>query len=81
MGPSGHFYSFLFICGLGVVVVKIWDRLYLGRAPRTKETVRFSCVVSGYPTPMIIPQVDRLSTGPPGLGHHRFIVTCGIILM
>ena len=27
MGPSDHFYSFLFICGPGVVVVKIWDRL------------------------------------------------------
>ena len=39
MGPSGHFYSFLFKCGPGVVVVKIWDRLYLGRAPRTKETL------------------------------------------
>ena len=39
MGPSGHFYSFLFICGPGVVVMKIWDRLYLGRAPRTKETL------------------------------------------
>ena len=39
MGPSGHFYSFLFICGPGVVVVKIWDRLYLGRALCTKETL------------------------------------------
>ena len=46
MGSSGHFYSFLFICGPGVVVVKIcdrlptiWDRLYLGLTPRTKETM------------------------------------------
>ena len=39
MGPSGHFYSFLFICGPGMVVVNIWDRLYLGRAPGTKETL------------------------------------------
>ena len=39
MGPSGHFYSFLFICGLGVVVVKIWDTLYLGRALCTNETL------------------------------------------
>ena len=37
MGKSGHFYSFLFICGPSVVVVKIWDslpcdwdRLYFG---------------------------------------------------
>ena len=36
MGPSGHFY---FICGPGVVVMKIWDMLYLGRAPCTKETL------------------------------------------
>ena len=38
MGPSGHFthfYSYV----VSVVVVKIWDRLYLGRAPRTKETL------------------------------------------
>ena len=27
MGPSGHFYSFLFVCGPGVVGVKCWDRL------------------------------------------------------
>ena len=43
MGPRGHFYLFLFICGPGVVVVKIWDRLYLGRAPRTKETLPDFC--------------------------------------
>ena len=39
MSSSGHFYSFLFICGPSVVVMKIWDRLYLGRAPLTKETL------------------------------------------
>ena len=27
------------ICGPDVVVVKIWDKLYLGRAPRIKETL------------------------------------------
>ena len=27
MGPSGHFYSFLFVCGPDVVGVKCWDRL------------------------------------------------------
>ena len=27
MGPSGHFYSFLSVCGLGAVFVKYWDRL------------------------------------------------------
>ena len=43
MGPSGHFFSFLFICRLGVVIMKIWDRLYLGRGPRTKETLPDFC--------------------------------------
>ena len=27
MGPSGHFYSFLFVCGPDVAGVKCWDRL------------------------------------------------------
>ena len=40
MGPSGLFYSFLSVCGPGVVSVKCWDRLcILGRAPHTKETL------------------------------------------
>ena len=46
MGLSGHFYSFLSVCGPGVVGVKCWDRLpcywdmlYFGRASRTKETL------------------------------------------
>ena len=45
MGPSGHFYSFLSVCGPSMFGVKCWDRLpcyrdmlYFGRAPRTKET-------------------------------------------
>ena len=38
-GPKWPFYSFLFICGPGVVVVKIWDKLYLGRDPCTNETL------------------------------------------
>ena len=32
--------------------------LYLGSAPRTKETARFSEVVSGNPTSACIPRVD-----------------------
>ena len=69
MGPSGHFYSFLFICGPGVVVVKIWDRLYLGIAPRTKEILpdfHEWCRVTS------IPLVDELSTDPPKMGRHMF---------
>ena len=39
-GPKWPFYSFLSVCGPGVVGVKWWDMLcILGRAPRTKETV------------------------------------------
>ena len=39
-GPKWPFYSFLSVCGPGVVGVKCWDRLcILGRAPRTKETL------------------------------------------
>ena len=38
--PKWPFYSFLSVCGPGVVGVKCWDRLcILGRAPRTKETL------------------------------------------
>ena len=41
----------------------VWDRymqvLYLGRAPRTKETARFSKVASGDPTSTCVPRVDR----------------------
>ena len=46
------FTHFLFICGPGVVVMKIWDRLYLGRASRTKETLpdfHEWCRVTRYP--------------------------------
>ena len=39
-GPKWPFYSFLSVCGPGVVGVKCLDRLcILGRAPRTKETL------------------------------------------
>ena len=43
-------------------VIVDWDRfmqvLYLGRAPLTKETARFSEVASGNPTSTCIPRVD-----------------------
>ena len=42
-----------------------WDRWFLGRAPRTRETLPdFSEIVSGYPTFTSIPRVDGLSTDP-----------------
>ena len=36
-GPK---WPFLLARGPGVVIVKCWDKLYLGRAPHTKETLR-----------------------------------------
>ena len=43
-GPKRTFYSFLSICGSGVVCVKCWDRLcILGRASHTKETLPDFC--------------------------------------
>ena len=67
-GPKWLFLLILFICGPGVVVVKIWDRLYLGRALRTKENLpnfHVWCRVT------IIPQVEGLSTGPLDFGRHK----------
>ena len=35
MGPSGRFYSYIYISS----DVNDWDRWFLGRAPRTRETL------------------------------------------
>ena len=56
MGPSGRFTHVM-------IYWTVWDRfiqiLYLGRAPRTKETLpRFSEVTSGNPTSTCIPRVN-----------------------
>ena len=57
MGPSGR----LLMLGLyWTVWGKYTEVLYLGRAPRTKETLPdFSEVESGNPTSTCIPRVDR----------------------
>ena len=55
-GPNWPFYSccdYIGLLGTGFIQV-----LYLGRAPRTKETTRFSEVASGNPTTTCIPRVD-----------------------
>ena len=39
MGPSGHFYSFLLVCGPGGSLYNVGTGCILGRAPRTKETL------------------------------------------
>ena len=56
MGPSGRFIHVMIywtVCDMFIHV------LYLGRAPRTKETLpNFSEVTSGNPTSTCIPRVD-----------------------
>ena len=61
MGPSGRigYILHIFDC-LGQVNAGFIQTLYLGRAPRTKETLPyFLKVASGNPTSTCIPQVGR----------------------
>ena len=62
----------LFACRPCVVIVKCLGQvLYLGRAPRTKETLPDFCECQvGYPTFTNVPRVDGLSTDTPDLGRH-----------
>ena len=54
-----------------IIVNCLGQVLYLGRAPRTKETLPDICECRvGYPTSTSIPRVDRLSTDTPVLGRH-----------
>ena len=54
-----------------VIVNCLGQILYLGRAPRTKETLPdFRECRVGYPISTSIPRVDGLSTDPPVLGRH-----------
>ena len=76
-----HFYSYVdsvwSLCNIGTGCM-------LGRAPRTKETVRFSLnleswkrglngVVSGYSTSTNIPRIDGLSTDPWEIGRYSLV--------
>ena len=59
MGPRGRFYPYLYILHILDCLGQDMQVLYLGRAPRTKETLPdFSKVVSGNPTSTCIPRVD-----------------------
>ena len=62
----------LLACRPCVVIVNCLGQvLYLGRAPRTKETLPDFCECQvGYPTSTSIPRVDGLSTDTPVLGRH-----------
>ena len=65
----------LLACRPCVVIVKCLGQvLYLGRAPRTKETLpNFRECRVGYPTSTSIPRVDGLSTDTPVLGRHSLV--------
>ena len=79
----------LLACRPYVVIVNCLGQvLYLGRAPRTKETLPDFCECRvGYPTSTSIPRVDGLSTDTPVLGRHslasklRYTITCGVLGM
>ena len=75
----------LLTCRPYVVIVKCLGQvLYLGRAPRTKETLPdFRECQVGYPTSTSIPRVDGLSTDTPVLGHHtlRFLILLSFLLL
>ena len=60
MGPRGRFYPYLYHCDyIGLLGTGFMQVMYLGRAPRTKETLPdFLKVVSGNPTTTCIPRVD-----------------------
>ena len=60
MGPRGRFYPYLYHCDyIGLLETGFMQVMYLGRAPRTQETLSyFSEVASGKPTSTCIPRVD-----------------------
>ena len=58
-----------------VIVNCLGQVLYLGRAPRTKETLPdFHEFRVGYSTSTSIPRVDGLSTDTPVLGRHCLVL-------
>ena len=61
MGPRGRFYPYLYHCDyIGLLGTGFIQVFYLGRAPRTKETLpEFSEVASGNPKSTCIPRVDE----------------------
>ena len=59
MGPSGRIGYIAYIGLFGTSKCRCIHVLYLGRAPRTKETLSdFLKVASGNPTSTCIPRVD-----------------------
>ena len=72
MGPSGritHVIGYIgYIEYIGLLGTGFMQVFFLGRAPRTKETARFSEVASGNPISTCIPRVDGKSTDPRDWG-------------
>ena len=60
MGPRDRFYPYLYHCDyIGLLGTSFMQVFYLGRAPRTKETLPdFLKVASGNPTSTCILRVD-----------------------
>ena len=73
IGAGAQVAIILLACRPCVVIVNYLGQvLYLGRAPRTKETLpNFRECRVGYPTSTSIPRVDGLSTDTPVLGRHK----------
>ena len=77
---GAHVVIILLACGPCEVIVNCLGHvLYLGRAPRTKETL--PDLVSGYPTSTSIPWVDGLLTDPRVLGRHKVKTIIIIIII
>ena len=79
----------LLACRPCVVIVNCLGQvLYLGKAPRTNETLPdFRECQVGYPTSTSITRVDGLSTNTPVLRRHsmvpelRYTITCSVLGM
>ena len=72
MGPSDritHVIGYIgYIEYIGLLGTGFMQVFFLGRAPRTKETARFSEVASGNLISTCIPRVDGKSTDPRDWG-------------
>ena len=82
MGPRGHFYPYLYHCDyIGLLVTGFMQVLYLGRAPRTKETLpdflkwrrvtRHPLVFRGLTGSQRTPGFGASQTSSPDLGSLR----------
>ena len=73
--PGAQVAIILLACRPCVVIMNCLGKVfYLGKAPRTKETLPdFRECRVGYPISTSIPWVDGLSTNTPVLGFHSLV--------